>query len=188
MYSRCVLAFVKAAESVGVRWYLTHLSGVCNAAVFSHSNGEGRKRTLSSCSSDSVSGGLPPTPRRVSWRQKIFLRVASPMNKPSASMQHPGLVTQFLKQFRKRHNMMHSQYALNNLQVHRKWVQGRGNIRSLWKMTILKLPSLKLHAYMGCKGWKGRGMFPLHPFQINTDKGACESNPPTCSHGQFSWL
>uniref|UniRef100_A0A8C9XK36 TBC1 domain family member 4 n=1 Tax=Sander lucioperca TaxID=283035 RepID=A0A8C9XK36_SANLU len=52
-------------------------------------NGEGRKRTLSGCSSDSVSGGLPPTPRRVSWRQKIFLRVASPMNKPSASMQHP---------------------------------------------------------------------------------------------------
>uniref|UniRef100_A0A3B4U0Y8 TBC1 domain family member 4 n=1 Tax=Seriola dumerili TaxID=41447 RepID=A0A3B4U0Y8_SERDU len=55
-------------------------------------NGEGRKRTLSGCSSDSVSGGLPPTPRRVSWRQKIFLRVASPMNKPSASMQHPGLL------------------------------------------------------------------------------------------------
>uniref|UniRef100_A0A4W6DDY1 TBC1 domain family member 4 n=1 Tax=Lates calcarifer TaxID=8187 RepID=A0A4W6DDY1_LATCA len=53
------------------------------------SNGEGRKRTLSGCSSDSVSGGLPLTPRRVSWRQKIFLRVASPMNKPSASMQHP---------------------------------------------------------------------------------------------------
>ncbi|XP_032386032.1 TBC1 domain family member 4 isoform X2 [Etheostoma spectabile] len=53
------------------------------------SNGEHRKRTLSGCSSDSVSGGLPPIPRRVSWRQKIFLRVASPMNKPSASMQHP---------------------------------------------------------------------------------------------------
>ncbi|KAE8298989.1 TBC1 domain family member 4 Akt substrate of 160 kDa [Larimichthys crocea] len=53
------------------------------------SNGEGRKRTLSGCSSDSVSGGLPPTPRRVSWRQKIFLRVASPMNKPSAAMQDP---------------------------------------------------------------------------------------------------
>uniref|UniRef100_A0A8D3CER2 TBC1 domain family member 4 n=1 Tax=Scophthalmus maximus TaxID=52904 RepID=A0A8D3CER2_SCOMX len=52
-------------------------------------NGEGRKRTLSGCSSDSVSAGLPPTPRRVSWRQKIFLSVASPMNKPSASMQHP---------------------------------------------------------------------------------------------------
>ncbi|XP_035531939.1 TBC1 domain family member 4 isoform X2 [Morone saxatilis] len=53
------------------------------------SNGEGRKRTLSGCSSDSVSGGLPPPPRRVSWRQKIFLRVASPMNKTSTSMQHP---------------------------------------------------------------------------------------------------
>uniref|UniRef100_A0A1A7Z1Y5 TBC1 domain family member 4 n=2 Tax=Iconisemion striatum TaxID=60296 RepID=A0A1A7Z1Y5_9TELE len=51
-------------------------------------NGEGRKRTLSSCSNDSLSGGLPQTPRRVSWRQKIFLRVASPMNKPSGSMQH----------------------------------------------------------------------------------------------------
>uniref|UniRef100_A0A672I694 TBC1 domain family member 4 n=1 Tax=Salarias fasciatus TaxID=181472 RepID=A0A672I694_SALFA len=58
-----------------------------NAAAFSCSNGEGRKRTLSGCSSDSLSGGLPLTPRRVSWRQKIFLRVASPMNKPSASMQ-----------------------------------------------------------------------------------------------------
>ncbi|XP_077436305.1 TBC1 domain family member 4 isoform X2 [Vanacampus margaritifer] len=46
------------------------------------SNGEGRKRTLSGCSSDSVSGP-PPSPRRVSWRQKIFLRVASPMGKTS---------------------------------------------------------------------------------------------------------
>uniref|UniRef100_A0A8C9XM37 TBC1 domain family member 4 n=1 Tax=Sander lucioperca TaxID=283035 RepID=A0A8C9XM37_SANLU len=60
-----------------------------NPELLQGSNGEGRKRTLSGCSSDSVSGGLPPTPRRVSWRQKIFLRVASPMNKPSASMQHP---------------------------------------------------------------------------------------------------
>ncbi|CAK6959141.1 TBC1 domain family member 4 isoform X1 [Scomber scombrus] len=60
-----------------------------NPELLGSSNGEGRKRTLSTCSSDSVSGGLPPTPRRVSWRQKIFLRVASPMNKPSASMQHP---------------------------------------------------------------------------------------------------
>uniref|UniRef100_A0A8C7Y867 TBC1 domain family, member 4 n=1 Tax=Oryzias sinensis TaxID=183150 RepID=A0A8C7Y867_9TELE len=54
------------------------------------SNGEGRKRSLSGCSSDLVSAGPPQTPRRVSWRQKIFLRVASPMNKPSASMQHTG--------------------------------------------------------------------------------------------------
>ncbi|XP_028447847.1 TBC1 domain family member 4 isoform X3 [Perca flavescens] len=56
-----------------------------NPELLQGSNGEGRKRTLSGCSSDSVS--LPQTPRRVSWRQKIFLRVASPMNKPSASMQ-----------------------------------------------------------------------------------------------------
>ncbi|XP_072542369.1 TBC1 domain family member 4 isoform X3 [Salminus brasiliensis] len=46
------------------------------------SNGEGRKRTLSGCSSDSLN---VVTPRRVSWRQKIFLRVASPMNKATAS-------------------------------------------------------------------------------------------------------
>uniref|UniRef100_A0A8C8K757 TBC1 domain family member 4 n=1 Tax=Oncorhynchus tshawytscha TaxID=74940 RepID=A0A8C8K757_ONCTS len=52
------------------------------------SNGEGRKRTLSGCSSDSVS--VPLNIRKVSWRQKIFLRVASPMNKPT-SMQHPGV-------------------------------------------------------------------------------------------------
>uniref|UniRef100_A0A3Q3EBT6 TBC1 domain family member 4 n=1 Tax=Hippocampus comes TaxID=109280 RepID=A0A3Q3EBT6_HIPCM len=49
-------------------------------------NGEGRKRTLSGCSSDSVSGPSP-CPRRVSWRQKIFLRVASPMGKTSM---HPS--------------------------------------------------------------------------------------------------
>lgn len=102
----CTELFVRACicksswKCVGVRWYPARLSGVCNTAVSSRSNGESRKRTLSGCSSDSVSGGLPPTPRRVSWRQKIFLRVASPMNKPSASMQHPGLVTQSLKQSR----------------------------------------------------------------------------------------
>ncbi|XP_062861487.1 TBC1 domain family member 4 isoform X2 [Trichomycterus rosablanca] len=47
------------------------------------SNGEDRKRSLSGCSTDLVT---PVTLRRVSWRQKIFLRVASPMNKTSASM------------------------------------------------------------------------------------------------------
>uniref|UniRef100_A0A671PQV6 TBC1 domain family member 4-like n=1 Tax=Sinocyclocheilus anshuiensis TaxID=1608454 RepID=A0A671PQV6_9TELE len=52
---------------------------------FYSGNGEGRKRSLSGCSTDSLT--LVP-PRRVSWRQKIFLRVASPMNKPSASMQN----------------------------------------------------------------------------------------------------
>ncbi|XP_073768891.1 TBC1 domain family member 4 isoform X4 [Danio rerio] len=52
----------------------------------SSGNGEGRKRSLSGCSTDSLT--LVPPPRRVSWRQKIFLRVASPMNKPSDSMQN----------------------------------------------------------------------------------------------------
>ncbi|XP_035629001.1 TBC1 domain family member 4 isoform X1 [Oncorhynchus keta] len=57
-----------------------------NPELLQSSNGEGRKRTLSGCSSDSVSA--PLNIRKVSWRQKIFLRVASPMNKPT-SMQHP---------------------------------------------------------------------------------------------------
>ncbi|XP_023356313.2 TBC1 domain family member 4 isoform X7 [Sarcophilus harrisii] len=53
------------------------------------SDGEGRKRTSSTCSSDSLNiGGFPVTPRRVSWRQRIFLRVASPMNKSPSAMQH----------------------------------------------------------------------------------------------------
>lgn len=65
-----------------------HRQHSVNPELLQSSNGEGRKRTLSGCSSDSLSGGLPLNPRRVSWRQKIFLRVASPMNKASASMQH----------------------------------------------------------------------------------------------------
>lgn len=48
------------------------------------SDWEGRRRTLSGCSNDSLNAG-PVTPRRVSWRQRIFLRVASPMNKSSTS-------------------------------------------------------------------------------------------------------
>lgn len=59
-----------------------------NPELLQSSDGEGRKRTLSGCSSDSVGPAPPQTPRRVSWRQKIFMRVASPMNRPSASMQH----------------------------------------------------------------------------------------------------
>ncbi|XP_070265037.1 TBC1 domain family member 4 isoform X2 [Myotis yumanensis] len=57
------------------------------------SDGEGRKRTSSTCSNDSLNvGGTPVTPRRISWRQRIFLRVASPMNKsPSAMQQQDGL-------------------------------------------------------------------------------------------------
>ncbi|XP_021571190.1 TBC1 domain family member 4 isoform X2 [Carlito syrichta] len=57
------------------------------------SDGEGRKRTSSTCSNESLSvGGSSVTPRRISWRQRIFLRVASPMNKsPSAMQQQDGL-------------------------------------------------------------------------------------------------
>uniref|UniRef100_A0A287AP29 TBC1 domain family member 4 n=1 Tax=Sus scrofa TaxID=9823 RepID=A0A287AP29_PIG len=56
-------------------------------------DGEGRKRTSSTCSNESLNtGGTPVTPRRISWRQRIFLRVASPMNKsPSAMQQQDGL-------------------------------------------------------------------------------------------------
>ncbi|KAK2840034.1 hypothetical protein Q5P01_013774 [Channa striata] len=63
-----------------------HRQQSINPELLQSSNGEGRRRTLSGCSSDSVSG-LPSTPRRISWRQKIFMRVASPLNKASASMQ-----------------------------------------------------------------------------------------------------
>uniref|UniRef100_W5N029 TBC1 domain family member 4 n=1 Tax=Lepisosteus oculatus TaxID=7918 RepID=W5N029_LEPOC len=63
-------------------------SGNFKRASKSCHNGEGRKRTFSGCSSDSLSAGVPPvTPRRISWRQKIFLRVASPMSKSPAAMQ-----------------------------------------------------------------------------------------------------
>ncbi|KAK2507007.1 hypothetical protein MC885_006293, partial [Smutsia gigantea] len=56
-------------------------------------DGEGRKRTSSTCSNESLNaGGTPVTPRRISWRQRIFLRVASPMNRsPSAMQQQDGL-------------------------------------------------------------------------------------------------
>ncbi|XP_024855682.1 TBC1 domain family member 4 isoform X2 [Bos taurus] len=56
------------------------------------SDGEGRKRTSSTCSNESLNaGGTPVTPRRVSWRQRIFLRVASPMRKSPSAMQQDGL-------------------------------------------------------------------------------------------------
>lgn len=57
-----------------------------------YSDGEGRKRTSSTCSNESLNvGGTPVTPRRISWRQRIFLRVASPMNKSPSAMQQQGL-------------------------------------------------------------------------------------------------
>ncbi|XP_067890411.1 TBC1 domain family member 4 isoform X3 [Heterodontus francisci] len=54
-------------------------------------DGEGRRRAFSGCSTESLSGGgVVLTPRRISWRQRIFLRVASPMNKSSTAMQQKG--------------------------------------------------------------------------------------------------
>uniref|UniRef100_A0A8C8K089 TBC1 domain family member 4 n=1 Tax=Oncorhynchus tshawytscha TaxID=74940 RepID=A0A8C8K089_ONCTS len=64
----------------------THSKALLRRQLSWHCSPYGRKRTLSGCSSDSVS--VPLNIRKVSWRQKIFLRVASPMNKPT-SMQHP---------------------------------------------------------------------------------------------------
>ncbi|XP_058643139.1 TBC1 domain family member 4 isoform X1 [Onychostoma macrolepis] len=64
---------------------LGSLASLSDSGSLKSGNEEGRKRSLSGCSTDSLT--LVPT-RRVSWRQKIFLRVASPMNKPSASVQH----------------------------------------------------------------------------------------------------
>ncbi|XP_029458887.1 TBC1 domain family member 4 isoform X2 [Rhinatrema bivittatum] len=59
------------------------------ADVPQSSDWEGRRRTFSGCSNDSLNaGGHPVTPRRVSWRQRIFLRVASPMNRSPSAMQH----------------------------------------------------------------------------------------------------
>ncbi|XP_010084654.1 PREDICTED: TBC1 domain family member 4, partial [Pterocles gutturalis] len=56
----------------------------------SKSDGEGKKRTSTVCSSESINVvGATLTPRRISWRRRIFLQVASPMNKSPSKMQHP---------------------------------------------------------------------------------------------------
>ncbi|XP_076218914.1 TBC1 domain family member 4 isoform X3 [Aptenodytes patagonicus] len=56
----------------------------------SKSDGEGKKRTSTVCSSESLNAvGATLTPRRISWRRRIFLQVASPMNKSPSKMQHP---------------------------------------------------------------------------------------------------
>ncbi|XP_030903949.2 TBC1 domain family member 4 isoform X4 [Melopsittacus undulatus] len=54
------------------------------------SDGEGKKRTSTVCSNESLNAaGAALTPRRISWRRRIFLQVASPMNKSPSKMQHP---------------------------------------------------------------------------------------------------
>ncbi|MCJ8732380.1 hypothetical protein PDJAM_G00210640 [Pangasius djambal] len=69
-------------------FYLGSFSSLASLPDSPKSNGEDRSRRLSGCSTDSVTA---VTTRRVSWRQKIFLRVASPMNKASASMHKADL-------------------------------------------------------------------------------------------------
>uniref|UniRef100_A0A8C4UH13 TBC1 domain family member 4 n=1 Tax=Falco tinnunculus TaxID=100819 RepID=A0A8C4UH13_FALTI len=60
------------------------------SCVEATSDGEGKKRTSTVCSSESLNAvGATLTPRRISWRRRIFLQVASPMNKSSSKMQHP---------------------------------------------------------------------------------------------------
>lgn len=89
---RLVLAHGRTCE-----WLVLPFRGEVHLMQFSlqvtylfafHSDGEGRKRTSSTCSNESLNaGGTPVTPRRISWRQRIFLRVASPMNKSPSAMQ-----------------------------------------------------------------------------------------------------
>ncbi|XP_042661920.1 TBC1 domain family member 4 [Tyto alba] len=60
------------------------------SCVETTSDGEGKKRTSAVCSSESLNAvGATLTPRRISWRRRIFLQVASPMNKSPSKMQHP---------------------------------------------------------------------------------------------------
>ncbi|KAM6383618.1 TBC1 domain family member 4 isoform 2-T4 [Alca torda] len=60
------------------------------SCVETTSDGEGKKRTSTVCSSESLNAvGETLTPRRISWRRRIFLQVASPMNKSPSKMQHP---------------------------------------------------------------------------------------------------
>ncbi|XP_069746657.1 TBC1 domain family member 4 isoform X2 [Narcine bancroftii] len=62
------------------------------------SDGDGRRRAFSGYSTDSLSGTAAVlTPRRISWRQRIFLRVASPMNKSPAAMQQKGTLEDHLE-------------------------------------------------------------------------------------------
>uniref|UniRef100_A0A8C9R3X6 TBC1 domain family member 4 n=1 Tax=Scleropages formosus TaxID=113540 RepID=A0A8C9R3X6_SCLFO len=50
-------------------------------------NWEGRRRTITGCCGDPLN--VTATARKISWRQKIFLQVASPTNKPLGSGPHP---------------------------------------------------------------------------------------------------
>uniref|UniRef100_A0AAY4EJ45 TBC1 domain family, member 4 n=1 Tax=Denticeps clupeoides TaxID=299321 RepID=A0AAY4EJ45_9TELE len=102
-------------------------------------NGETRKRTLSGCSIDSVTAVSPShTPRRVSWRQKIFLRVASPMIKTSGSMQQSDMDLLPLSP----RALVQSRDSLSSLLCPENSLSGGGgrrgssDYRALWKNAI----------------------------------------------------
>lgn len=85
----------------------------------SFSDGEGKKRTSTVCSSESLNAaGATLTPRRISWRRRIFLQVASPMNKSPSKMQHPGLCV-LLKKINKQ--LLLTSYYCSELQHVKIW-------------------------------------------------------------------
>ncbi|XP_065107827.1 TBC1 domain family member 4 isoform X2 [Paramisgurnus dabryanus] len=102
--------------------------------LHSSANGEDRKRSLSGCSTDSLT--LVP-PRRVSWRQKIFLRVASPMNKPSTTMQNMDHMDgRELLPLSPRSLAQAQDPRLNLLSTEQGGHKGPSDYRALWKKAI----------------------------------------------------
>ncbi|OCT92656.1 TBC1 domain family member 4 isoform X2 [Xenopus laevis] len=78
------------SKSPSARFPLQRQNSLAND-VGQSSECEGRRRTYSSCSNDSINvSGTCLTPHRISWRQRIFLKVASPMTNSPSDMQHKG--------------------------------------------------------------------------------------------------
>ncbi|KAE8626066.1 hypothetical protein XENTR_v10006490 [Xenopus tropicalis] len=78
------------SKSPSARFPLQRQNSLAND-VGQSSESEGRRRTFSSCSNDSLNAsGSCLIPHRISWRQRIFLRVASPMTNSLSDMQHKG--------------------------------------------------------------------------------------------------
>ncbi|TSV41654.1 TBC1 domain family member 4 [Bagarius yarrelli] len=119
-------------------FYLGSFSSLASLPDSPKSNGEDRKRRLSSCSADSVTA---VSPRRVSWRQKIFMRVASPMNKASASMYRTDMDGSELLPLSPR-ALQHEQHPLSGMLSSNQSLRGQDGRRSpadysaLWKKAI----------------------------------------------------
>lgn len=96
----------------------------------SFSDGEGKKRTSTVCSSESLNAvGATLTPRRISWRRRIFLQVASPMNKSPSKMQHPGLCV-LLKKINKQ--LLLNSYYYSELQHVKIWKGGESQLDKIF--------------------------------------------------------